>query len=474
MEQMPIMDRTKVYFVTGSQDLYGEETLRQVAVNARAIVASLNQSGQLAAEIVWMPTVRNPQEIISAVRAANNDDDCIGIIAWMHTFSPAKMWINGLKLLQKPLLHFATQANRLLPWASIDMDFMNLNQAAHGDREFGYICTRLKIPRKVVAGYYEDPEALNEIRSWIQAAKGWREAQNLRVARIGDNMREVAVTEGNKVSAQIDLGFSVNTWGVGDVVKFINEVGDRETDALVQEYFDLYAVPDRGDEAMASIRDAARQELGLRAFLASTGAKALTTTFEDLHGLNQLPGLACQRLMADGFGFGAEGDWKGAAMLRIMKVMADNRRTSFMEDYTYHLESGRERVLGSHMLEVCPSIAAGKPSLEVHPLGIDGKASPARLVFQSPPGPAVNVSLIDLGDRFRLLANQVETVEPDADLPELPVARTIWIPKPDFKNGVRRWIEAGGAHHAIYSQALAMENIADFARIAKIELVQIS
>lgn len=474
MEQMPIMDRSKVYFVTGSQDLYGEETLRQVAANARAIVAALNQSGQLAAEIVWMPTVRNPQEIISAIRAANNDDDCIGIIAWMHTFSPAKMWINGLKLLQKPLLHFATQANRLLPWASIDMDFMNLNQAAHGDREFGYICTRLRIPRKVVVGYYEDTEARDEIRSWIQAAKGWREAQNLRVARIGDNMREVAVTEGNKVSAQIDLGFSVNTWGVGDVVKFIDEVGDRETDALVQEYFDLYAVPDRGAEAMASIRDAARQELGLRAFLASTGAKALTTTFEDLHGLHQLPGLACQRLMADGFGFGAEGDWKGAAMLRIMKVMADNRRTSFMEDYTYHLESGRERVLGSHMLEVCPSIAAGKPSLEVHPLGIGGKASPARLVFQSPPGPAVNVSLIDLGDRFRLLANQVETVEPDADLPELPVARTIWIPKPDFKNGVRRWIEAGGAHHAIYSQALTMENIADFARIAKIELVQIS
>ncbi|MGE4563585.1 MAG: L-arabinose isomerase [Victivallaceae bacterium] len=469
------MDKNKLYFITGSQDLYGEAVLRTVARNAQEVVEGLNSSHAISAEIVWQPTVRTAAEIINAIRAANCDDDCIGVICWMHTFSPAKMWINGLKLLQKPLLHFATQHNQLLPWESIDMDFMNLNQAAHGDREFGYICTRLDLPRKVVVGFWRDPAALAEIDVWTRAAAGLREAKTLRVARLGDNMRDVAVTEGDKVSAQIEFGFTVNTYGVGDAVEFIRSVADREVDQLVKEYAELYCVKAKSAAAAAAIREAARQEIGLRAFLASVGAKAFTTTFEDLHGLAQLPGLAAQRLMADGFGFGAEGDWKTAAMLRIAKVMAAGRKggTSFMEDYTYHLEAGRERVLGSHMLEVCPSIAAGKPSLEVHALGIGGKGDPARLVFDSPAGPALNASLIDLGDRFRLIVNQVEAVKPDRKLPKLPVARTVWVPKPDFHTGVRSWIEAGGAHHAVYSQALEVGHLIDFAELTGIECVVI-
>ncbi len=469
------MDRNKLYFLTGSQDLYGEDALKAVAKNAKEIVRGLNTSKKISAEVVWQPTVRNPEEIINAIRAANNDDCCIGVVAWMHTFSPAKMWINGLKLLQKPLLHLATQHNELLPWSTIDMDFMNLNQAAHGDREFGFICTRLGLPRKVVAGFWRDPEVLAEIDIWTRAAAGWREAQTLRVARLGDNMREVAVTEGNKVSAQIEFGFAVNTYGIGDLAAFINQVSDKEVSRLVAEYAERYTIKSKSAAAAASIREAAKQEIGLRAFLDSVGAKAFTTTFEDLHGLSQLPGLACQRLMADGYGFAAEGDWKTAAMLRIAKVMAAGLKggTSFMEDYTYHLEAGRERVLGSHMLEVCPSIAAGKPSLEVHPLGIGGKADPARLVFDSPAGPALNASLIDLGDDFRLIINEVEAVKPDQPLKKLPVARTVWIPEPDFHTGVRAWIEAGGAHHAVYSQALDAAHLIDFANIAGIECVVI-
>ena len=466
------MGSNKIFFLTGSQDLYGPEPLAKVAANAENIVRELNGSGRLSAEIVWHPTVRNSTEIVSAMREANQDDDCIGVITWMHTFSPAKMWINGLKLLQKPLLHFATQFNRLLPWGEIDMDFMNLNQAAHGDREFGFICTRMGLARKVVVGHWSDPEAVAAIDNWIRAAAGWHESQTLRVARIGDNMREVAVTEGDKVAAQIQFGYAVNTYGVGDVAECIARISEPEVDELLREYAELYAIPDRSSAAMSAIRDAARQELGLRSFLGQVGARALTTTFEDLHGLNQLPGLACQRLMADGYGFGAEGDWKTAALLRIMKVMAFGLRggVSFMEDYTYHLESGRERALGAHMLEVCPSIAADRPSLEVHPLGIGGKSAPARLRFGTPPGMAINASLIELKDRFRLIVNRVETVAPDAALPRLPVAHTVWIPQPDFKTGVRRWIEAGGAHHAVYTPALSPEIMADFARIAGIEL----
>jgi len=386
------------------------------------------------------------------------------------------MWIGGLKILQKPLLHFATQANELLPWGSIDMDFMNLNQAAHGDREYGFICERLAMPRKVVVGYRTDPKVLRQIDVWARVARGWNEAQTLRVARIGDNMREVAVTEGNKVSAQIHFGFSVNTYGVGDVVKFVNQVTDAQVKALVEEYGDLYTIKDRSKGAMAAIGDAARQEIGIRAFLESVGAKALTTTFEDLHGLKQLPGFACQRLMADGYGFGAEGDWKTSAMLRIMKVMAEGLKggTSFMEDYTYHLKRGQEKVLGSHMLEVCPSIADKKPTLEVHALGIGGKAAPARLVFNSPAGPAINASLIDLGDDFRLIINEVSALKPEQALPKLPVARTVWVPKPDFHTGVKEWLLAGGAHHTVYSQALTTEYMEDFAEISGVELVVIA
>jgi len=468
-------NRPVIYFLTGSQDLYGEITLKQVAANSQTLVNELNASGKIAFEIVLQPTVRNPEEAVSAVREVENDDMCLGVIGWMHTFSPAKMWINALKKLNKPLLHFATQFNQMLPWSTIDMDFMNLNQSAHGDREFGYICTRLALPRKVVTGYRSDPEVLRQIDVWARVAAGWREAQTLKVARIGDNMREVAVTEGNKVSAQIQYGFAVNTYGIGDVVRWIEGVTDREIDALVEQYFDLYLVPDRSGEAIDSIREAAKQEIGLRRFLQNGSFGALTTTFEDLHGLRQLPGLACQRLMAEGYGFGAEGDWKTAAMLRILKVMAEGNPggTSFMEDYTYHLESGRERVLGSHMLEVCPSIAAGKPSLEVHKLGIGGKAAPARLVFDSPAGPALNVSLIDLGPAFRLIVNEVEAVKPDAPLPKLPVARTVWVPKPDFRTGVTEWIKAGGAHHTVYTQALTADYLEDFALISGTEIIQI-
>ncbi len=468
-------NRPVIYFLTGSQDLYGEATLKQVAANSQTLVNELNASGKIAYEIVLQPTVRCPEEAVTAVREVENDDMCLGVITWMHTFSPAKMWINALKKLNKPLLHFATQFNQMLPWSTIDMDFMNLNQAAHGDREFGYICTRLALPRKVVTGYRNDPEVLRQIDVWARVAAGWREAQTLKVARIGDNMREVAVTEGNKVSAQIRYGFAVNTYGVGDVVRWIDGVTEAEIDALVEQYFDLYTVNDRSPEAIASIREAAKQEIGLRRFLKNGNFGALTTTFEDLHGLRQLPGLACQRLMAEGYGFGAEGDWKTAAMLRIMKVMAEGKPggTSFMEDYTYHLESGRERVLGSHMLEVCPSIAAGKPSLEVHHLGIGGKAAPARLVFDSPAGPALNVSLIDLGPAFRLIVNEVEAVKPDAPLPKLPVARTVWVPKPDFRTGVTEWIKAGGAHHTVYTQALTADYLEDFALISGTEIIQI-
>ncbi len=467
------MVRNKVFFIVGSQDLYGEEPLRKVAENSQNIVNYLNKSNKLSADIEFLTVARNQQEIINAIKKVNNDDDCIGIICWMHTFSPAKMWINGLKLLQKPMLHFATQANEFLPWASIDMDFMNLNQAAHGDREFGYICTRMGIARKIVAGYYTDEDSLSAIESWICAAYGVREAQTLRVARIGDNMRNVAVTEGNKVSAQIQFGFSVNTYGVGDVVECVNSVSTEDVKELLNLYEKLYIIPDRSENTMKSIFEAAKQEIGLRKFLSGVGAKAFTTTFEDLHGLQQLPGLACQRLMADGFGFGAEGDWKTAAMLRIIKVMTKNVKTSFMEDYTYHLEKGRERILGAHMLEVCPTIAANKPTLEVHPLGIGGKSDPARLIFSTESGKAINCSLLDMGNEFRMLANVVNTVCSDEKMPALPVANAVWIPQPDFKVGVQKWIENGGAHHSVYSQALSVETLEDFCRMMNLKMILI-
>ncbi len=480
MERTPIMDKNdctkKVWFITGSQHLYGEKTLKQVAVNAQTIVKHLNACGVIGLEIEWQPTVKTADEVTAALQAANADDNCIGVITWMHTFSPARMWINGLKRLQKPLLHLHTQFNQEIPWKTIDMDFMNLNQAAHGDREFGFICTRLDISRKVVTGYWKDSEVQYEIDVWTRAALAWNDSQTMKIARIGDNMREVAVTEGNKVSAQIKFGYSVNGYGVAEVVKYVNAVSDAEVEALLKCYADLYTIPDRSEPAMKSIRDSARQEIGMRNFLKDGDFAGFTTTFEDLAGLYQLPGLAAQRLMAEGYGFGAEGDWKTAALLRTMKVMAHGLSggTSFMEDYTYHLENGRERVLGAHMLEVCPTIAAKKPSLEVHPLGIGGKAAPARLVFNSPAGPALNASMIELGDGFRLIVNEVEAVDPDQALPKLPVARAVWIPKPDFHTATRHWIEAGGAHHAVYTQALKTEHLADYADIADIEIVLIA
>ncbi len=472
-----IMDKNnctkKVWFITGSQHLYGEKTLKQVAANAQAIVKHLNGCGVICLEIEWKPTAKTADEVTAVLQAANADNNCIGVIAWMHTFSPAKMWINGLKRLQKPLLHLHTQFNQDIPWKTIDMNFMNLNQAAHGDREFGFICTRLNLARKVVTGYWKDSDVQRQIDVWARVALAWNDSQTMKIARIGDNMREVAVTEGNKVSAQIQFGYSVNGYGVAEVVKYINAVSDAEVKKLVKCYAELYTITNRSEPVMASIKDSARQEIGMRNFLQDGGFAGFTTTFEDLTGLNQLPGLASQRLMAEGYGFGAEGDWKTAALLRSMKVMAQGLSggTSFMEDYTYHLETGRERVLGAHMLEVCPTIASKKPALEVHPLGIGGKAAPARLIFNSPSGPALNASLIDLGDKFRLVVNEVDAVDPDQALPKLPVARAVWIPKPDFHTATRCWIEAGGAHHSVYTQALTTAHLIDYARIADIEIV---
>jgi L-arabinose isomerase len=462
----------EIWFVTGSQHLYGEETLRQVAANSQVIAAGLDASSEIPVKIVFKPVLTDPEAIRNLTTEANSTPACAGLIVWMHTFSPSKMWITGLQQLQKPFLHLHTQFNRDLPWGEIDMDFMNLNQAAHGDREAGFIHTRLRLGRRVVAGYWGDPSVQAEIGAWTRVVRGWHDLQGAKFCRFGDNMREVAVTEGDKVAAQARFGFSVNGYGLGDLVKFVNEVTAAEADALFADYQALYQIS--ANTNLEAIRYAARQEIGIRAFLEAGNFKGFTTTFEDLHGLRQLPGLACQRLMADGYGFGAEGDWKTAAMLRFGKVVADGQPggTSFMEDYTYHLDPSGPQVLGAHMLEICPSIAAEKPSLEVHPLGIGGKEDPARLVFDAPAGDALNASLIDLGNRFRLIVNEVKAVVPPA-LPNLPVARALWECKPDFKTAVSAWIYAGGAHHTVYSYALTTQQFRDFAEIAGIEIVVI-
>jgi L-arabinose isomerase len=464
----------EVWFATGSQHLYGPETLKQVAEDSQQIAAGLNSSGAIPCKVVFKPVLKTPDEITQLCVDANTAKNCIGLITWMHTFSPAKMWIAGLTTLQKPFVHLHTQFNRDLPWDKIDMDFMNLNQSAHGCREFGFICTRLRKNRKVVVGHWQDSEVQDRLGVWMRAAAGWAEMKSLKVCRFGDNMREVAVTEGDKVEAQIRFGYAVNGYGMGELAAHVNAVTDAQIVALVAEYAECYAI---GGEAAASasIREQARIEVGMRAFLEQGGFRAFTTTFEDLHGLRQLPGLAVQRLMAEGYGFGAEGDWKTAAMVHIMKVMGQGLAggTSFMEDYTYHLDPAGMRVLGSHMLEVCPSIAAGKPRLEVHPLGIGGKAAPARLVFNVPAGPAINVSPIDLGDRFRMIVNEVETVVPPHDLPNLPVARALWIPQPNLKIAATAWILAGGAHHTAYSSQLKTAHIEMFCEMADVELVVI-
>jgi L-arabinose isomerase len=473
---MPTYDSLELWFLTGSQHLYGPETLKQVAANSTALVKALNDAN-LPIKLVFKPVLKTPEEVRATCLDAAHADNCAGVILWMHTFSPAKMWINGLKNLNKPILHLHTQFNRDLPWSTIDMDFMNLNQAAHGDREAGFLHTRMRLNRKVVVGHFSDPEVHGRIAAWSRAAAGWHDLQGARFARIGDNMRFVAVTEGNKVSAELKFGFAVNTYGVGDVVKYVDQVSDAAVKTLLKEYAATYSVASGVSTAAgSSLYEAAKQELGLRAFLTEGNFKGFTTTFEDLHGLHQLPGLASQRLMADGYGFGAEGDWKTAALLRASKTMAQGLKggTSFMEDYTYHLDPKNPLVLGSHMLEICPSIAAGKPSLQVHPLGIGGKADPARLVFDAPAGDALNASLIDLGNRFRLLVNEVTAIKPPKPLPRLPVARAVWKPLPTFKTALAAWIHAGGAHHTVYSYPLKTEHFQDFAEIANIELTTIN
>ncbi len=471
----------EVWFVTGSQQLYGDEALRKVTDHADQIVKALDASPEISITIVRKPVVTTSDSIQQVCLEANAAISCIGVVTWMHTFSPAKMWIAGLSRLQKPMLHFHTQYNLDLPWASIDMDFMNLNQSAHGDREFGFVQSRMRGARAIVVGHWRDPEVVREIDDWARAACGWHEAQGLRVARFGDNMREVAVTEGDKVAAQLRFGVSVNGFGVGELVSSVQNVSESTVDELVQEYEDQYDVAAElrpSGNRHAALRYAARIEAGLREFLENGRFRAFTDTFEDLGELEQLPGIAVQRLMSEGYGFGAEGDWKTAALVRIMKVMATGRSggTSFMEDYTYHLSRqspGGAKVLGAHMLEVCPSIAAQRPSCEVHPLSIGGKQDPVRLIFTAAPGPAIVVGLIDTGDRFRFLANEVDVVLPDEELRRLPVGRAVWQPRPDLKTAAAAWLLAGGPHHTSFSAAVGVPVVAHFAEMAQSELLVI-
>ncbi|MEY9878012.1 L-arabinose isomerase [Streptacidiphilus sp. MAP12-33] len=469
----------EIWFLTGSQHLYGEDTLRQVADQSRAIARELRASGELAAaELVWKPVLTDAAAIRTVMLEANAADSCVGVVAWMHTFSPAKMWISGLDALAKPLLHLHTQSHVAIPWSSIDMDFMNLNQAAHGDREFGYIQARLGVARKTVAGHAGDPRVARRIGVWARAAAGRAELRSLKLARFGDNMRDVAVTEGDKVEAQLRFGVSVNTYGVNDLVEAVDAAADIEIDALVEEYEDLYTVAPGlrvGGERHASLRYAARIEAGLRTFLTEGGFGALTTNFEDLGGLRQLPGIAVQRLMADGYGFGGEGDWKTSALLRTLKAMAVGRPggTSFMEDYTYHLTPGQELILGAHMLEVCPTIAADRPRVEIHPLGIGRREDPVRMVFDASAGAGVVVGLADLGDRFRLVANEIDIVDPPHPLPALPVARAVWAPRPGLATSAEAWLTAGGPHHTVLSTAVGSDELHDFAEMTGTELALI-
>jgi L-arabinose isomerase len=468
----------EVWFLTGSQGLYGPETLAQVADQSQQIQRALDASELIGAEVVWKPVLTESGAIRRLMLEANASTECVGVIAWMHTFSPAKMWISGLDALRKPLLHLHTQLNAALPWHSIDMDFMNLNQAAHGDREFGFVQTRLGVARKTVAGHTSDPAVLARIGRWVNAARGYGHLHSLRLARFGDNMRDVAVTEGDKVEAELRFGVSVNTYGVNDLVAVVDAVEDAAIDNLVAEYAESYRVVDdltKAGDRHESLRYAARIELGLRDFLDDGGFGAFTTNFEDLGGLRQLPGLAVQRLMADGYGFGGEGDWKTSVMLAAVKAIAGDSElgTSFMEDYTYHFGPGEPKILGAHMLEVCPSIAADRPSCEIHPLGIGGREDPVRLVFNATPGPGVVVGIADMGDRFRLVLNEVEVIPPDEPLPRLPVARAVWKPKPSLSTSAECWLTAGGPHHTVLTQAVPTETLADFAHMLHTELLVI-
>jgi L-arabinose isomerase len=469
---------TEIWFLTGSQSLYGETVLDQVAEQSRGVCEAVATGLRASPRLVWKPVLTSADAIRRTMLDATADDAVVGVIAWMHTFSPAKAWIAGLSALGKPLLHLHTQANRSLPWSELDMDFMNLNQAAHGDREFGYVQSRLGVARKTVVGFAGDPAVLSRISAWARAATGWREARSLRLARFGDNMRDVAVTEGDKVGAQATLGVSVNAYGVNALVESVDEVDDAGVTKLVAEYEDRFDVaPElrRGGDRHDSLRYGARIELGLRHFLDAGGFRAFTTNFEDLGGLRQLPGLAVQNLMADGYGFGGEGDWKTAALLRILKVVAGDAPggTSFMEDYTYHFGPGTPKILGAHMLEVCPSIAGDRPSLQIHPLSIGNREDPVRLVFTAAPGPGLVVGLSDLGGRLRLTANEIDLVEPDEPLPRLPVARAVWTPRPDLATSAECWLLAGGPHHTVLSTAVGREALVDFAEMAGVELAMI-
>ncbi|HUI30150.1 MAG TPA: L-arabinose isomerase [Candidatus Acidoferrales bacterium] len=471
----------EVWFATGSQDLYGEETLKEVAGHSREIASYLSKFPELPVKVEFKPVLTSPDSVYKLCLDVNSSPDCIGVIFWMHTFSPAKMWIAGLKVLQKPFVHLHTQFNRDLPWGEIDMDFMNLNQSAHGDREFGFICTRMGKSRKVIVGHWQDESVRKKLAVWMRAAAAKCDMQGGTIARFGDNMREVAVTEGDKVEAQMKFGYSVAGYGVGDLVDLVDQASDSEVDKLIAEYENRYKVSKvlrKGGEKHQSLREAAKIEIGLRAFLESGNFTGFTDTFEDLHGLRQLPGLAAQRLMADGYGFGAEGDWKTAALVRAAKVMSAGLKggTSFMEDYTYHFNPGQDgmEVLGAHMLEICESIAEGKPSLEIAPLSIGGKADPPRLVFDTPVGPAINATIIDVGDRFRLIVNEVVVVPPNEPLAKLPVARAVWIPKPNLTVAAHSWILAGGAHHTAFSQSISAEYLEDFAEMFGMEYLLIN
>ncbi len=473
------LSKNEIWFITGSQHLYGMETLKKVAGHSEEIAKSFNADGKIPVTIVFKPVVKTSEEINNLCKEANNMDSCVGLLMWMHTFSPAKMWIAGLKALQKPFLHLHTQYNRDIPWNSIDMDFMNLNQSAHGGREFGFLASRMRLRRKVVVGHWQDGKVIQKVADWCRVANAVADSKKMKIARFGDNMRQVAVTEGNKVSAQITFGYEVNGFGVGDLVQYINATSEKQIDTLIQEYESTYVLagPIKFDGSMrSSLRDAARIDLGMRAFLEEAGFHAFTDTFEDLYGMKQLPGIATQRLMASGYGFGAEGDWKTAALVRTMKVMGAglDGGNSFMEDYTYHFDPDNMACLGSHMLEICPSIAKGDISCEIHPLGIGRKEDPIRLVFNAGGGDALNASIVDMGNRFRMLVNEVEAIDIENDMPKLPVARVLWNAKPDLQTAAAAWIYAGGAHHTCYSQNVTAESLEDFAELMNIEFLLIN
>ncbi|CAK7192367.1 L-arabinose isomerase [Commensalibacter sp. Nvir] len=475
---MTVFNEFEVWFFAGSQHLYGPKTLQQVEENAKEIASYFNQEANLPVKIVYKPTVTRPDEITSLCREANYNPKCIGLITWLHTFSPSKMWIEGLRILDKPLLQLHTQHNQTIPWNDIDMDFMNLNQTAHGGREFGFICARMKIPTSVATGYWKEQSLHKQISKWMRVSAAITAEQSMKVVRFGDNMREVAVTEGNKVFAQMQFGYSVNTHPVSELVDVVNAIAQSDVDNLVEEYEACYRFSEatqRNGSKRQNVIEAARIELGIKKFLQQGNFSAFTTTFEDLHGLKQLPGIAAQRLMQQGYGFGGEGDWKTSAFLRTIKFMAKGmeRGTSFMEDYTYDFSASQELVMGAHMLEVCPSIAENKPLLDAQYLGIGGKEDPVRLIFQAKPGPSINASLIDMGNRFRLVTNTLETVEQPHALPKLPVACAIWKPLPNFRTSIEAWVASGAAHHSVYTQALDMEYFRLYAKLRNIELLVI-